>query len=320
MGRVVFIAIIASLGVGFLLSAGHRASYEPRPPNLKENFETEILAAESALHPRPGTNKTFDWRFSDHRATPYALVQLHGWSASRQEISPVGETLARELGMNLFMTRLCGHGLGVEEMGKLTAECVLQDAEEAFAIGRKMGGKVVLLGTSTGASLAFALAREHGDAVAALVTVSPNFRPSQAASLLLKGPLGAVLAQWGLREHRWTPSHSNEEKYWTIGYPALALHELMDLLSWTNDVDLSLLKMPMIMFYTPDDRVVATEPMKDAFERYGGPKEIVEMKGAPHVLAGDVFNPAGTPVVVEKATAFLRSRLSENPGVPAQHQ
>ncbi|MCM2281329.1 MAG: hypothetical protein NDI61_05715, partial [Bdellovibrionaceae bacterium] len=43
--------------------------------------------------------------------TPLALVYIHGFSASRGEISPVPEDLARELGANLFMTRLTAHGL-----------------------------------------------------------------------------------------------------------------------------------------------------------------------------------------------------------------
>lgn len=313
--------VLGVLCLCFFMSAGYRASYEPRAVTLGPDFQAQILKSEAALNPIPGTNKTFDWRFEDRRKTPFALVQLHGWSATRREVSPLAETLARDQGMNLFMTRLCGHGLGSEAMGNVTAECLLQDAEEAFAVGKKMGQKIILMGTSTGASLAFHLASKYPGDIAAMILLSPNFRPKQLASLLLKGPLGKWIARFGVREHRWQPQTPDQERYWTTAYPAIALHELLDLLSWTNRIDQSQFKMPMIMFYTKADEVLSWELMAEAFEAYGGPKELVEMKGAPHLVAGDAFYPAGTPIVLEKTKAFLNGKLShENAGTSPKNE
>ena len=53
----------------------------------------------------PGTEKTVVWADSTSRSsTPLSLVYLHGFSATRQEVYPLAEELARSLGANLFLT------------------------------------------------------------------------------------------------------------------------------------------------------------------------------------------------------------------------
>lgn len=290
-----------------------RKDFHPETVILPDDFQVRILQAEAAIRPRPGTNKSFEWRDENRTPTPYALVQLHGFSASRREISPVGETLAARLGMNLFMTRLCGHGLGAEGMATLTAECLLADAEQAMAVGRKMGRKVVLLGTSTGAALALELAFRYPNDVAAMVLASPNFRPSDWKSLLLKGPFGKFLAEHVIKKHSWKAASEDEEKFWTTSYPMVAAHEMMDMLSAVDRLPMKEMKTPLLVFYTPSDRVVSVPLILEKFAEYGGPKELVEVDGADHVLAGEIKSPSKTGFVVEKTAEFLRGHLAPSP-------
>lgn len=304
---VILLALAASTSLLWV------AVYDPKPVDLEPGFEAKILAREAALPLKPGVNKAFRWVHEDKSSTSLSLVFLHGFSATRKEIAPVPEALAEKLSMNLFMTRLTGHGMDGEAMGRLTAEDLLRDAEEAMAIGRRMGSRVVLLGVSTGASLALALAQRYPEKIAALVLLSPNFRPSRATSLLLKGPLGGLIAHRIVREHSWTPDSPAEEAAWTTRYPAVAIHEMMNLLSWINGFDLSETRVPLLMLYSDVDRVVSVERMKRKFATYGGPKELFEVTGAHHVLAGDLKGPETTGLVLEKIESFLRAHAPVGP-------
>lgn len=302
----VFLVILAGiLGLAASTSLLWEANFKPEPASLDPDFEVQMMQQEAALPLNPGVNKTLRWVHEDKSPTPRSLVFLHGFSATRKEIAPLPEMLAERLGMNLFMTRLTGHGMDGEAMGKLTAEDLLRDAEEAMAVGRRMGKKVVLLGVSTGGTLALTLARRYPEKVDAMVLLSPNFRPSRGESLLLKGPFGKLLAKNFIGDHSWQPDSLEEEMAWTTRYPALAIHEMMDLLSWVNEFDLSKMKTPLFVLYSDVDRVVSVERMHRKFQSYGGPKKIFEVTGAHHVLAGAIKSPETTELVFQKIVDFL---------------
>lgn len=302
--------ILWALALG---SALHSSDYNPSPVALGDDFEQAIRQSEAHQNVVPGAEKAFDWRFPDRRKTPYAFVQLHGFSASRREISPVGEILAQRFGANLFMTRLCGHGLLSHGMESVTADCLLGDAEEAYAIGHKMGEKVILLGTSTGAALALYLARRDPQGVGGLVLASPNFRPLRPESVMLKGPVGRWVSENLVKTHSWKPTSDLEERYWTTSYPMTAVAEMMNMLSWINKFDLSQIKVPMIVFYTGMDEAVSVDHILAKFAEYGGSKKIFEVPNAPHVLAGDIKSPGTTDFVVQKAEEFLKTQLLPQP-------
>lgn len=320
--KAVFSFLAAVAAVTILVPAGavfwHR-DFHPETVVLNDDFQLRITEVEAAIRPVAGTHKNFVWHTSDRARTPYSLVQLHGFSASRREISPVGENIARDLGLNLFQGRLCGHGLGAAGMSVVTAECLLADAEEAMAVGLRMGEKVILLGTSTGAALSLHLAQRYPDKVAAMILVSPNFRPGDWKSLLLKGPVGAFLARHVITNHSWKAQSEDEERFWTTSYPMIAAHQMMDLLSATNRLPLNEMKTPLLVFYTPADRVVSVPLILERFADYGGPKELVAVEKADHVLAGDIKSPDKTTLVMAKAEEFLRNTLGlQEPNVAAE--
>lgn len=307
--RFLFAAVLS--GLLCLLasfSVWHQSHFEPHPVLLPDDFEQQILRAESDLKVPSEIQKDFVWAHSKKDPTPYALVQLHGFSATRREISPVGEKIAEQMGANLFMTRLSGHGLGSEGMSSLTGLSLLQDAEEAMAVGRRMGRQVILLGTSTGAPLALHLAQKYPEDVASLILISPNFRPAATAALLLKGPVGGWLSGW-MGTHSWRTTTPDEKKFWTTSYPLTAVHEMMDLLSWTDRFDLARFKTPALVFYSDNDNVVSTELILEKMGVYGGPHELEMIKGADHVLAGAIRGPKNTDFVVHRAVKFLQQNL-----------
>ena len=78
-------------------------------------------------------------------------VYLHGFSASQEEGDPVHMICKKIRMQSLFSTGLAEHGIDTTEpMANLTADKLWNSAKEAYAIGKQLGKKVILLATSTG--------------------------------------------------------------------------------------------------------------------------------------------------------------------------
>ena len=132
---------------------------------------------------RPGAAKRILWAGAKGARTPISIVYMHGFTASAEEIRPVPDEVARELGANLFYTRLAGHGRAPEAMGEPSAGDWINDMAEAMAIGRHIGDRVIVIGTSTGGTLAAIAATdpELSRNLAGVVMISPNFALRPAA-------------------------------------------------------------------------------------------------------------------------------------------
>lgn len=199
-------------------------------------------------------------------------------------------------------------------MGEVTGNDWLNDAAEALAIGQSIGERVILVGTSTGGTLALWLAQQGlTDAVAAQILISPNLGPRQRASELLAGPWGAQLLSLLVgEEYRWQPLNAEQAKYWTWQYPARALLPMMAVVRAVREADLGRVRMPTLILYSPNDRVVDPSLILKAHQRLGAaikPLLAIERSGDPsnHVLAGRVLAPADTPRVRAQILQFLRS-------------
>src|SRR5690606_8897136 len=102
---------------------------------------------------RPRAAKRILWAGEKGRKTPLAIVYVHGFAASAEEIRPVPDEVAQGLGANLFYTRLSGQGRAPEAMAGVEAGAWIEDMAEAMAIGRMLGDRVIVIGTSMGGAL-----------------------------------------------------------------------------------------------------------------------------------------------------------------------
>src|SRR5690606_28081300 len=106
----------------------------------------------------------------------YAIVYIHGFGASQMEGDPVHLELAEHFGANLYLARLSEHGIKRKNgMEYLTAEKLVQDAREAYMIGKSLGDSVIVIGTSMGGALSLILASERPD-LHSLILYSPCIR------------------------------------------------------------------------------------------------------------------------------------------------
>jgi len=284
-------------------------------PRSHAALEQRLIASEQKLGDVvPGTEKHLRWAHPDRRRTPLAIVYLHGYSASRQEVDPLCEELATALGANVYYTRLAGHGRGAAAMGRVTGNDWLQDAAEAVAIGQRIGERVVLIGTSTGGTLALWLAQQGlTGAVAAQVLISPNLGPRPRASELLAGPWGAQLLSLAVGdEHRWQPRNAEQAKYWTWRHPSRALLPMMAVVREVRRGGFERISLPTLIIYSPQDTVVDPARILEAHAQLGArnkPLLRIERSGDPsnHVLAGRILAPDATPRIRERILQFLRA-------------
>lgn len=143
-----------------------------------------------------GTQKRVVWAGERGARTDWAVVYLHGFSASSEEIRPVPELIAQALGANVYYTRFQGHGRDADAMYNATTAGWGRDIAEAIAVGERIGDRILAISTSTGATLAAIAAADPvtSGRIDAHVMISPNFGLQNRAAQVLTWPF----ADWWL--------------------------------------------------------------------------------------------------------------------------
>ena len=249
--------------------------------------------------------------------TDVAVVYVHGFSATRQETAPLAENLARAWGANLFEARLRGHGRGGAALGVVRCEEWLSDAAEAIEVGRRLGRRVVVISCSTGSSLvAWLISHGHAERVVASIWISPNFAPRNSSSRILTGPWGAQLVEPIVGPERsWTPSNELQGRYWTTRYPSSVLVEMQATVDLANRADLARHQTPLLMIYSPRDRILSPAAMERRFADVGAARKeaqpfLDDTDPVHHVLAGAVLSPGSTADLVARIRAFADPLLA----------
>ena len=179
-------------------------------------------------------------------------------------------------------------------MINLTADKLWNSAKEAYAIGKQLGKKVILVGTSTGGSLALRLAAEYPE-IAGLILLSPN--------IAINDPLAWVANNnWGLQIARLVKGKYNitddttiiEKKYWYNKYRMESVTEMQELLETTMKASLfEEIKQPVLLLYyykndQQQDKIVKVSAMKKMFRQLGTPdslkREIAVPDAGEHVI------------------------------------
>jgi len=258
-----------------------------------------------------GTEKRITW-FGDQQPTAYSVLYLHGFSATRQETAPLAQVVANALDANLFETRLAGHGRQRDALTDVRAEDWLDDAAEALAIARRLGKRVIVIGTSTGATLAAAtLDHPAMRAVDTLVMISPNFALRDTKGNWITRPAGPLLMRLLLGETRsWTAHNAQQALFWSTSYPMTAMVEVMRLVDLANRKLPSTIPQRLLMFYSLEDEVISAEAALDVFAETRAPQKdavAVEDPGDPssHVLAGDILSASMTMEVADAIVEFI---------------
>ncbi len=200
------------------------------------DIEEYVAGQERGQVIKPGNESIILWGDTLHRSTPYVLLYLHGFSASRYEGYPMTHDFVREFRVNAYLPRLAGHGLMNEEPLLEMTPCRLYDsAKDALVIAHKLGQKVVIMATSTGCTLALMLAADYPELVDGLILYSTNIKIKNPMAPLLSGPWGLQISRvihGGKYAVSKSPADSDECKYWYCRYRVEAqvyLQQLLDM-------------------------------------------------------------------------------------------
>ncbi|MDB5256477.1 MAG: Pimeloyl-ACP methyl ester carboxylesterase [Chitinophagaceae bacterium] len=282
-----------------------------------QKLEQKIIEEERQIKElKTGNEAKIIWFDSIHKTkTAYAIVYLHGFSASQAEGYPVHHNLAVRYGCNLFLSRLYAHGLKEEEpLLSLTAEKLITSAKEAIAVGKQIGEKVIVMSTSTGGTLSLLLAGADPD-IAGLILYSPNVDVYDSKSFLLTQPWGLQLARTVIGSKYYT-FHAPDaaQQYWNTKYRIEALIELKRLLNASmNKHTFQTIHQPVFMGYYYKDKlhqddVVSIPRMLDMYDQLGTEPALKRKAAFPdagfHVIASSYWT-KNTLAVQEETAAFL---------------
>ncbi len=268
---------------------------------------------------KPDNRARIIWHDSLHTKTEYALVYLHGFSASQEEGDPIHESFADRYGMNLYLSRLEGHGrVDSNSFVNLTPLDYLDTAREAIAIGRLLGDKIIVMSCSTGSTLSIPLAAEDEDIVAQIM-YSPNIAINDPAASFLNDPWGKqILKQVMGSDYNHIEYDSLGDAYWNPVYHTNGLIALQDLIEQVMTVDnFHKTDKPLFMgyYYKSDkeqDDVVSIPAMLDFFEQISTPDHLKRKIAFPdarsHVISSHVQSKDYLSVL-EETLAFAEEVL-----------
>jgi pimeloyl-ACP methyl ester carboxylesterase len=321
------------LKIGFFISINIAAIYllgpHPEKPFFDDvlpyisnhiSIDDYVSEMESNYKIKDNNEAKIIWADSSHQVTEYAIVYLHGFSASQMEGDPVHRNIAKQFHCNLYLARLAEHGLtGSDAMQNLTAENLWVSAKEAYAIGKKIGKKVILIGTSTGGTLALQLAANFPE-IAGLILYSPNIEINNPSAPLLNDPWGLQIARMvqGGKFNNVAYTHKDFPKYWNPHYRLEATVALENLIEATMKEPLfkKITQPCLALYYYKDeahqDKVVKVTATQRMFSQISTPDYLKVIKAMPktgnHVLASPLVSKDAEGV--EKETAkFIAEKI-----------
>ena len=292
---------------------GYVANLESRHP-LKKNNEARIVWANDSLK----------------NTTEYAIVYLHGFSASQEEGNPVHRNIAKAFGCNLYLARLAQHGIDTTDaLYHFTAEELWETGKEAYAIGKKLGKKVILMGTSTGGTLALQLAAAYPE-IAGLVLYSPNIEINDPNAWLLNDPWGLQIARLVKKSNLNTAARGDSiyNQFWNHTYRLEATVQLEELLETTMlPATFQQIKQPVLSLYyykneKEQDPVVKVSAIQKMMGQLGTAENLKKSVAIPeagnHVLASPIQSKDIQSV--EKETGLFLQEVMKLPLQPAHYR
>lgn len=320
--KIVILSIFALIGIYFLGPQPSKPVFNSILPNVANTdaLDQYVSEMESTHKIKANNEAKIIWADSTKSQTEYAIVYLHGFSASQMEGDPVHQNIAKQFHCNLYLARLAEHGIDTtESLMNLTAENYWESAKLAYAIGKKIGKKVILMSTSTGGTLALQLAANYPE-IAGLILYSPNIEVNNPAAPLLNNPWGLQIGRAVLKGNYVDVKYTDSAypKFWNSHYRIEAVVALQNLLEATmNESTFKKIHQPCLaLYYYKDeanqDNVVKVEAIKKMMNEIATASHLKLALAMPntgnHVLASPIVSK--DILGVEQATSkFIQEKV-----------
>lgn len=321
MEAIVTIIVVFATVISAIFWYAPRPRLDPKPPGSQVPASlglaelgiwlTEHEASLDAVI--EGTDARIEWA-NEPVVTDLCFLYVHGFSATRQEIAPVTERIADHFNANVVYARLAGHGLSENSM-QATAEQWLQSMVDSWDIASRLGKKVVVIATSTGAPLCVWL-NEHiarPDQLHALIFLSPNFKVRSPFGFLLTWPWAERWVHYFIgKEHSWKPENEQVARYWTHRYSSKAIIEMQKVVDWVRKLKPTSSQPPLATFYMQDDPTINHQAAINFHKKWGAEHKAlhpvdIDIDVPQHVFVGDISAPQRNDWCVEASIKFIQS-------------
>lgn len=328
--RIIYITfpVLLLAGIYFLGPEPSRPVWDtsfPAGPQQANDLEKYVAQNESRHKVKPDNEARIVWADSTHAKTEYSVVYLHGFSASQGEGDPVHKDFARKFGCNLYLARLADHGIDTsEQLLAWTPDRCWASAKEALAIGKALGEKVIVMGTSTGATMGLMLAAEYPGDVYALINLSPNIRVFHPLAFIANDPWGTQIARMVVHDKYYVSKPKPGQdfslhcKYWNQRYRLEAIGQLQELLEdKMTPATFGRVRQPSLSLYyykneAEQDSVVRVRDIIEMNQYLGTPdslKTILPIPGAGDHVMGSFVKGKDIPAVEAAIDQFAVEKL-----------
>jgi len=271
-------------------------------PAGKANIAEEIasvLSKDSQALVKSGNQFFFVFADSIPQKRPVVVLYLHGFAASPFEGEPVHKWFAKQYNLNLYVPRLAQHGIiGGNAMLNLPANELWESAKEAYVVAKALGDSVIIMGTSTGCTLALMLAARYPE-IKGMILLSPNIRIKDPAAFVLNNPWGLNIARLVVGSDSLTFQNEPEfGKYWYNSYRLEATAQLQELVekNMTEQTFAKIHKPTLTLYYFKDkehcDQMVNTDKIIWMHHQLASPEPIKRLvnlpEGGDHILGNPI--------------------------------
>lgn len=322
--------IVLLIGVYFLGPKPETPTLTPSAswtdiPDSVNQMDAYIAAKESKTVLKPGNEARVIWADSTQpKKTKIVFMYVHGFSASPMEGDPLHREVAKHFGANLLLARVAGHGVPDSDStyATVTADEYYQSVENYYAIAKRLGDEVVVLGTSFGGAMSLVLAANHPE-IKAVMLYGPCIAIKDPNATLLDNPWGLQMAHLITgSDYRdipvMAPGHAEN---WSLHYRLEGVVAVQNLLTHAMNKEVfEKVKMPVFLgYYYKDeehqDNVVSVDAMKVMFEQLGTSASLKKSEAFPnsgnHVITSNLLGKL-TDKPIASSVAFLRDVVKLN--------
>ena len=310
------LALLAALGLLWILVPRERLRPDQGFAPMQEDLQSWLAAREAGI--RPEVASYLQWAGQPGQFTDLAILYVHGFSASPAELRPLPEGVAQDLEANLLAIRLMGHGTDGADLAAATAQDWWRDLGQGLDATRRLGRRVVVMGMSTGATLAALAARDEqmGRMMDAVVLISPNFRLRARNAWLLDLPFArAIIRLAGDPERCFQTRNDRHRERWTSCYPLSATVAVGTLMRQARREGFRDAQAPALFIWSDADRIVDHAASARIAAEWGGDATVLKVvPGAEddpdaHVIAGEALSPGLTPQLTAAIANWIRQAL-----------
>lgn len=229
-----------------------------------------------------------------YRGGPVGCLLIHGFTATPNEVRPLGSYLAQQ-GYTVLGVRVTHHGSDPADMQRSHWRDWYLSALDGWYLLQQQCRQIVVAGTSAGGATSLLIAASHP--VAAVVALAaPIYMPDDPRLRFLR--LYGRLRPFLPKPH-WTEDQRASRYPVT---PTFSLGQLVDYLP-VVEAALPRVQAPVLLAHSRADRTVPPDSMERIYKQLGSAeKEMIWLDDAQHVLTEDEQH---RDALFEKIGAFI---------------